>query len=116
MYRIIDTPGLFAALENHDFNGQNCRLKIRVRDSFYPKRNGCYLIYFVDGKPEVKQKGGCDVEISLNEAEYSSMVMGVVPFSKLCAYGLAEISDAAYIEAVTKIFAAPQKPYCVTQF
>jgi len=64
----------------------------------------------------VKQKGGYDVEIGLNVAEYSSMVMGVVPFHKLWAYGLAEISDAAYIETVTKIFAAPQRPYCVTQF
>jgi len=116
MYRVIDAPGLFGALKDHDFNGQNCRLKIRVQDSFYPRHDGRYLIHFVEGKPQVKQKGGYDVEIGLNVAEYSSMVMGVVPFHKLWAYGLAEISDAAYIETVTKIFAAPQRPYCVTQF
>ncbi len=116
MYRVIDTPGLFRALKKHDFNGQNCKLKVTVRDSFYPRHDGSYIIHFIDGRPQVKTGDDHEVEIKLDVAEYSSMVMGIVPFSKLHDYGLAEISNATYIETVTRIFTPLQKPYCVTQF
>ncbi len=116
MYRIIDTPGLFRALKNHNFNGRNCKLKITVRDSFYPKNAGSYLIHFVDGRPKMKTGNEYDVEIVMDVADYSSMVMGVVPYDKLYEYGQAEISDPAYLDTVTKIFTADKKPICVTQF
>jgi predicted acetyltransferase len=116
MYRIIDTHGLFRALKNHDFNGQNCRLKITVLDTMYPKHAGSYIVHFVDGKPQVKSGGKFDVEISMDVADYSSMVMGVIPFDKLYEYGLAEISEKVWLTTVTKIFSVDRKPMCITQF
>jgi hypothetical protein len=91
-------------------------LKITVHDSFYPRHDGSHIIHFVDGRPQVKTGGDHEVEIRLDVAEYSSMVMGATPFSKLYDYGLAEISNPAYIETVSRIFTPLQKPYCVTQF
>jgi predicted acetyltransferase len=116
MYRIVDTTGLFRKLKNHDFNGQNCKLKITVHDSLYPKHDGSYVIDFVDGRARVKTGGECDVEISLDVADYSSMVMGVVPFDRLYEYGLAEISNKKYVDTVTKLFTVDKKPMCITQF
>jgi predicted acetyltransferase len=116
MYRVIDTPGLFRALKKHDFNGHNCKLKITVHDSLYPKHAGSYIIHFADGKPVIMAGNNFDVEITLDVADYSSMVMGSVPFDKLYEYGLAEISDKKYMETVTEIFTPPHKPYCTTQF
>jgi len=116
MYRIIDTPGLFRLLKDHNFNNQTCRLKITVEDTLYPKHAGSYIIDFIEGKPQVRTGHDCDVEISLDVADYSSMVMGVVPFDKLYEYGLAKISNIDHLETVTRIFTTPKKPICITGF
>lgn len=116
MYRIIDTPGLFRALKNHDFNGQSCKLKVTVKDTFYPKNAGSYVIHFVNGKPQVKSGGDYEVEITMDVADYSAMVMGSVAFDRMYEYGLAEISDTAFLETVTRIFTPLRKPICMNQF
>lgn len=116
MYRVIDTVDLFRRLKNHDFNGQTCRLKITIDDSFYPKHAGSYIVHFDKGKPQVKARGAVDAEISLDVADFSSLITGVVPFDKLYEYGRAEISDLKYLDTVTKIFSVDRKPVCVTQF
>ena len=116
MYRVIDTPGLFAALAHHNFNGQDCRLKITLLDSFYPRHAGSYVIHFAGGKPSVRKKAAYDLEISLDVSDFSSLVMGVVPFDRLYEFGKAEISDTAYLDTVTSIFAVKSPPRCLTQF
>jgi len=116
MYRVIDTVDLFRRLKNHDFNGQSCRLKITIDDSFYPKHAGSYIVHFDNGRPTVKTRGAVDAEISLDVADFSSLVTGVVPFDKLYEYGRADISDMKYLDTVTKIFSVAHKPICVTQF
>jgi predicted acetyltransferase len=116
MYRVIDTDGLFRALRDHSFNGQTMRLRITIQDTFLPKHQGSYLVHFTDGRPQVKAKGEHDVEISLDVADYSSLVMGVVPFAKLHEYGRAEISDIARLDDVTRLFGVSEKPICVTDF
>jgi predicted acetyltransferase len=116
MYRVIDTLDLFRRLKDHDFNGQTCRLKITVEDSFYSKHAGSYIVHFDNGRPQAKSRGVADAEIRLDVADYSSLIMGVVPFDSLYEYGRAEISDTRYLDTVTKIFAVARKPQCVTQF
>jgi len=116
MYRVIDTPGLFRRLKDHDFGGQTCKLKITVRDSFYPEHNGSYSIRFKNGKAAVMKSGKPDVEITLDVAEYSSLVMGSVPFKKLHTYGLADISDKSYLDVVNRLFLPEAKPICMTDF
>ena len=39
MYRALNTAALFEALGGCDFNGQSCKLKIAVRDTFLPANN-----------------------------------------------------------------------------
>lgn len=116
MYRIIDTAALFASLQRHDFNGGSLALHVSVHDSFLPRHQKGFLIDFDKGHPQVRSRGHADVEIALDVADWSSLVMGVIPFSALYQYGLAEISDVRWIERVTKLFVAQMKPHCVTQF
>jgi hypothetical protein len=42
--------------------------------------------------------------------------MGTVSFRQLAVYGLADISDHAQIETVSRLFQIPQKPICMTSF
>lgn len=116
MYRIIDMNGLFAVLAGHNFNGQNVKLKIAIRDSFLPQNAGDYIVHFADGRPAVKNKAAFDVGIEMDIAEFSSMLMGCVDFRSLHNYGLAEISDMKYLDTVNRLFLAEQKPVCWTQF
>ena len=116
MYRVINTSGIFKALASHNFGGQNCRLKLTVADSFFPKNEGSYLIHFNNGKPSLKRSCGSDVEIKLDVSDFSSMLMGCINFKSLYNYGLAEITDAAFIDTVNGLFLTSDKPKCLTSF
>lgn len=116
MYRVTDVQGLFEALAERDFGGQTCRLRLVVRDSFLPENDGSTVVGFREGRAQVAAGDAVDVEVSLDVAEFSSLVMGAVPFKVLYRYGLADISDAGWLETVNRIFAVETKPMCLTDF
>jgi predicted acetyltransferase len=115
MYRVIDTKKLFESLADYNFGNQNCKLKLSVRDSFFRENEGNFIIHFENGIPYLNRE--CyDVEISLDISDFSSLIMGVVPFERLYQYGLVEISNPEYIDTVTRIFKTEEKPVCMTEF
>jgi hypothetical protein len=57
-----------------------------------------------------------DVAVHLDVSEFSSLLVGAVSFGALHRYGLADISDAAYIEVVERIFGVAHPPICTTPF
>jgi predicted acetyltransferase len=117
MYRVLDTAGLFGRLRDHDFGGQNCRLKLAIHDSFFPENDGDTVIHFTRGRPSVRDiDDAYDVEVGLDVADFSSLVMGTVRFRSLYDYGLAEISDASAIATIDCLFRVEQKPICTTPF
>jgi predicted acetyltransferase len=116
MYRIIDIAGFFEALKNHSFGNQNCRLKLTLTDSFCPWNDGCHIIHFVNGRPRLRKSGDYEVEIKIDIADFSSLVMGVVNFTRLYEYGLAEISNSKYLDMINILFATGEKPVCKTDF
>jgi predicted acetyltransferase len=116
MYRVVDLAGLFGALAQADFGGQSCRLRIDLHDSFLPEQSGALVVHFAEGRATVVPAGDYDVSISLPVAECSSLLMGVLPFSRLHRYGLAEISDARAIPLLDRLFGSIEPPVCVTRF
>lgn len=116
MYRVVDTPAVFDLLRERDFGGQTCKLKLTVEDSFLPENAGSTLLWFEDGHLRVVDDGLHDVEVRLDIAEFSSMLVGAVNFRKLYSYGLADLTDPEYVGPVDKIFAVGTKPVCTTQF
>ncbi len=116
MYRVIDTPGLFKTLKNHNFNNQSCRMKISINDSFLKSNNKSFIVSFENGKAKVHKTDNSEVEINLNVAEFSSMILGVVDFKTLYNYGMAEISNTKYIETINSTFRTKAKPITTTDF
>lgn len=116
MYRVVNVPGIFRDLAARDFNGAHCRLKLTVRDTFLPENAGSTLIYFEQGRATLPATGEYDVEVTLNIAEFSALLVGAVDFRRLYTYGLAEISDVGYLDTVQRLFAVTQKPICLTAF
>jgi predicted acetyltransferase len=116
MYRVIDVPRIFDLLRERNFGEQTCTLKLTVVDSFVPDNDGSTTLRFENGRVQRVHNGVHDVEIRLDIAEFSSMLVGCVDFYSLVRYGLADISDPAYVEAVNRIFAVERKPICTTSF
>ncbi len=116
MYRVLDTRGLFRQLSGHSFGGANLKLRLDVVDSFLPSNNGGVLVQFVDGKPRVLDRGGHDVKVTIKVEWLSSLVMGVVDFRKLWAYGLLEVSDEGYVDQLDALFHTTVRPVTVEEF
>jgi predicted acetyltransferase len=115
MYRVIHVPRLFELLHDHNFGGVSCRLGLRLSDSFFPENAGSYTIYVRDGAAGLALNAAPEVTLSMDVADFSSLVMGVVQLRKLVDYGLAEISDEAYLDRLDRLFSGP-RPVCLTSF
>jgi predicted acetyltransferase len=115
MYRVLDIPRLFEILEGHDFNGVSCRLEIKVSDSFLPENAGATVVTFIEGRAQLAPKAAPEVILSLDVSDFSSLVIGAVGLRKLVEYGLAELSDSAYLGRLERLFSGP-RPVCLTQF
>jgi|GEM_PF-128717 len=117
MYRVLDMPGVFAHLAEHDFGGQTASVEFTITDSFLPENEGRYVVRVDRGQAQIISAGGeSDVAVSLDVAEFSSLLMGSVTFSALHAYGLASVSDPATVPMLTRMFHADTPPRCVTDF
>jgi predicted acetyltransferase len=116
MYRVVDTREVFRVLWDHNFGGQDCQLKLSIRDSFWPQNSGSTVVHFEGGRPHLRAGGDFEVEAALDVSDFSSLLMGVVSFRQLIRYGLAEISDSHYVNALDAIFRVEEKPVCTTVF
>ncbi|MGE5580882.1 MAG: enhanced intracellular survival protein Eis [Bacillota bacterium] len=116
MYKVVDVPGVFGLLKDRSFGGMTLKVRLTIEDSFQPENSGSIVVHFTEGLPEVAdQSAPWDVEITMDVAEFSSMLVGAVGFESLHNYGLADISDVSQIPVVDALFKAP-KPICLTAF
>jgi predicted acetyltransferase len=116
MYRVIDVRRLFDVLADHDFGGQTVRLGIALTDTFLPQNAGETVVVFRDGRATIGDSGAADVTVRLDISEFSSLAVGTVGFKRLYEYGLAELSDVAYLEMVERLFHTDQPPLSMTHF
>jgi len=116
MYRVLDTPGIFMLLRDHKFGVEDCTIKLTIRDSFLPENDGSTILQFREGRPSVQTGGEYDIEIALDVAEFSSLLMGAVRFTSLYNYGLVEISDQSEVDTIDRLFRTERKPICTTPF
>ncbi len=117
MYRVLNCRRLFEVMNTRNFGGQTLRLKLTIRDSFLPHNQGTLVIHFDNGAVEMKgQRAKYDVELAMDVAELSSLIMGVLPLKSLWTYGQAEISDPKYIDTLNRLFTTDHKPVCTTPF
>ncbi len=117
MYRVLDVKGIFRALTLHNFNNQQCSVKINIHDSFLPENSGGTVVHFKNGRPFVfEEDDSYEVEITMDISDFSSLIIGAIEFKALHKYGLAQISDNHYIDIINRLFRAEEKPICLTSF
>lgn len=116
MYRVVNMHKLFEDLKSHNFNNENLKLKITVRDSFIKENDGSYIINFENGIASVSSDKDYDAEISLDIADFSSLITCAVSFKSLYRYGRVHLSKGENAEKINRIFGSASKPVCMTIF
>ncbi len=116
MYRFLDLPAAFRALAGHDFGGVSARLRLTVRDSFLPEVNGSYDLVFRQGRLQSGDGVAPEVELKMDIADFSSLLMGTVRLRSLVRYELATLSDPAWLDRLDRLFRVEEKPLCMTEF
>jgi predicted acetyltransferase len=115
MYRVIDVPRFFEQLQTRNFGGVSCRFELVLGDSFFPPNRGSYIVEVEDGSMQLETGDKPEVRLTLDVADFSSLVLGVIGLDKLVDYGLATLSDHTYLARLERLFAGP-KPVCLTAF
>ena len=86
-------------------------------DIFLPENDEKLVIHFQKGKPKViSNKEEFDVEISIEIARFSSLIMGAVSFKRLYEYNLVQITDKKYIGLLDKLFRTEEPPFTIEPF
>lgn len=116
MYRIINVKGIFEDLKDHNFNFVNAKLKLTINDSLLPQNNLELILHAKYGWAKIVENGDYDVEVSLDVSDFSSLLMGVVTFKELYFFGKAKLSHHNDWGKINQLFAATEKPRCMTAF
>lgn len=118
MYRICHMEKFFADIAACRFGDLNIKLKVNLSDSFVPQNNRPFLLEFSSGlcKLAVAANGEADAELTIDIAEFSSLIMGCVNLTSLVKFGLATLTNHKYLAALSQAFATNEKPLCLTYF
>jgi len=71
---------------------------------------------FAYGKMSIVEGKSHDVELAIDVAEFSSLIMGCVSLITLVKYGKATLVADTYLHALNQAFTTPEKPVCTTFF
>ncbi|MCL2521405.1 MAG: GNAT family N-acetyltransferase [Erysipelotrichales bacterium] len=115
MYRICDVKAFFLDIQDCSFGNLNMKVQFNIKDSFVKDNNKPFFIEFKNGKARMIDDSA-DVEINIDIAEFSSLIMGCANLKKLIKYGKAQISKAEKLEELSRAFSLDEKPVCVTHF
>lgn len=120
MYRMVNCSGFFKDLKekNHRFNARvTLSIKFQIHDDFYPANSAPFILHIQNGKiVEILEHGPFDVKLSMNVAEFSSMVMGVESALSYFKWGLMEISDRDYLQVINALLNTGSKPVMAKAF
>ena len=117
MYRVLNVERLFELMADRDFQGQTVRLGLNVSDSFLRANHGRRVIRFNNGKARLqKTTSPTQIEMRIDNADFSSLIMGAVKFRSLYDFGLVTISNYKYLDRLDRLFTTASKPICTTQF
>ncbi len=116
MYRIINVKGFIDELKTRNFNGVTLTFKLNVMDSLLIENNQQLIIEAVKGTIKILESGSYDTEVTIDIAELSSLIMGVVTVQELFMLSQIKVSDEQYLQALQQFFFVIEKPTCLSAF
>jgi len=113
MYKIVNVKKFFQQAGN--FNNVNITIKFVITDSFADRKIE-QIVKFNRCNSSIPKTKEFDVELHMNIAEFSSLVMGVLSFRQAYDHGLVNISDRRFSGKIHKLFYTEQKPQSLNWF
>lgn len=114
MYRIVNAREFFKATATRCFNYQTLELVLHVTDTFRPANAGTYYIRFRDGMASLSDSPVNGIELTIDIADLSALLMGSVSIEILHRYGRAKV-NASDVPMLSELFVAA-RPTCLTSF
>ena len=116
MYRITDVRGFFEDIRECRFGDLTMSVRLTVRDSIVEENHRSFGLRFDKGFCTVDDAGDMDMELVIDIAELSSLLMGCANVKQLVKYGKAHVSDVTRLEELSRGLYLDEKPVCVTHF
>lgn len=114
MYRIVNLREFFAATAKRNYNWQTLNLVLRVEDTFRPANSGTYYLRFRDGVLSLSDEPLAGIELWIDIAELSALLMGSASIEALYRFGRARVSPD-HLPTLARLFLA-ERPTCLTAF
>ncbi|MCL2572437.1 MAG: GNAT family N-acetyltransferase [Defluviitaleaceae bacterium] len=115
MYRICDVESFLSDIADCKFGDLTMNLHVNISDSFVPENNKIFKLKFENGSCVIANTTP-DAELTIDIAEFTSLVMGCVTLRSLVKYGKATLSNVAYLDTLSRSFSLDEKPVCLTYF
>lgn len=114
MYRIVNTRSLLAATTWRNYNWQTLNLILRVTDTFRPANSSTYYLRFRDGVLNLSDEPLVGIELEIDIAELSALLMGSASIEALYRFGRARVNPD-HLPTLARLFLA-ERPTCLTAF
>lgn len=114
MYRIVNLREFFAATAKRNYNWQTLNLVLRVEDTFRPANSGTYYLRFRDGVLSLSDEPLAGIELWIDIAELSALLMGSASIEALYRFGRARVNPD-HLPTLARLFLA-ERPTCLTAF
>ena len=118
MYRVLNVEKFLASLKSNFLNISNhITVSFKINDSFLTKNEKEYHVQFEKGFLEsLPEDSKTDVQIEIDIADFSSLIMGTVNFSTLYYSELVKISQPKFISTLDALFRNGISPITIEQF
>ncbi|WP_163527505.1 GNAT family N-acetyltransferase [Halobacillus ihumii] len=111
MYRIVDLPLFMNYISDHSFGLESMTVHFEVEDTLMKTEQTTYSYRFEEGKPKVCDSRDDGIQLTIDIADLSSLLMGCVQLSTLVRFKRAEVHGPDNMRSqVKRLFDSPKKP------
>jgi predicted acetyltransferase len=117
MYRVISMEKILKILTAKDSHEPFPTLRIWLKDSLMPEQEGAYFVYQEKNKLTFsRQARPAAVEMEIDIADFSALVMGSTQLQSLIFSGKVTLSDHGCLSALESLLQTRQFPICLSRF
>lgn len=116
MSRIVDVRRAFEAVKDRPFGNAGFTLRLIVAGAAPGEADEDITVTFAGGMAEEDEGARADVEVRTDISGFTALFCGSESFDELYRIRCAEISDEAFVGAVTDVFRCADRPKTITYF
>ncbi|SFI30449.1 Predicted acetyltransferase [Tindallia magadiensis] len=119
MYRVINLEKILEILISKTVATEKRvpSLRIQIKDQLLPEQEGDYYLYEKEGRYGYSRKARpVEVELEMDIADFSALVMGSVTLQALIFSGKATLSNQQHTSVLEALLGTEASPVCINRF